>query len=105
MASIAEQTRQIEHLAKAGAVLPGYRLQDRRGLREVSDLATAFARTGLPPDQFVGACKLSLPKLGEVYPSARGMSKAAAVREIENTLADLIHEGPSTVSVVADRKG
>ena len=92
-------------LAKGGAVLPGYRLQERRGSREVADLATAFTRTGLAPDQFVAACKLSLPKLGEVIAEARGLPKAAAVREVESTLIDLIREMPPTVSLVVDRKG
>lgn len=92
-------------LAKGGAVLPGYRLQERRGPREVTDPDAAFTRTGLAPGQFVSACKLSLPKLGEVFATARGMSKAAAGREVEAMLADLIREGTPTVSLVADRKG
>lgn len=92
-------------LAKTGAILPGYRLQERRGPREVADLEAAFNRTGLTPAQFVAACKLSLPKLADTYSTARGISKAAAAREIETTLADLIHEGTPSVSLVADRKG
>ena len=92
-------------LAKGGAVLPGYRLQERRGTREIPDLPAALARTGLAPAAFMQACKVSLPKLGDVYATARGISKAAAGREIEGTLADLIREGTPTVSLVADRKG
>ena len=92
-------------MAKGGAILPGYRLQERRGSREVADLATAFNRTGLAPDQFVAACKLSLPKLVEVFAGARGLSKAAAAREIECALADLVREAPSSVSLVVERKG
>lgn len=96
------RTRATE-LAKGGAILPGYRLQERRGGREVTDLDAAFTRTGLTPGQFVSACKLSLPKLGDAYATARGLSKAAAAREIETTLADLIREGTSTVSLVVER--
>ena len=92
-------------LAKGGAALPGYRLQERRGAREVADLEAAFSRTGLTPGQFLSACKLSLPKLGDALAMVRGMSKAAASREIDTTLADLVREGTSTVSLVADRKG
>jgi len=92
-------------LAKGGAALPGYRLQERRGAREVTDLDAAFTRTGLTPRQFVSACKLSLPKLGDAFATARAMSKAAAGREVEAMLADLIPEGTPTVSLVADRKG
>jgi len=92
-------------LAKDGAVLPGYRLQERRGVRDIADLDAARARTGLTPAQFVTACKLSLPKLAEAFAAARGMSKAEAGREIETLLADLIHEGTPSVSLVSDRKG
>lgn len=92
-------------LAKAGAILPGYRLQERRGAREVTDLASAMTRTGLPPGQFLGACKLSLPKLADVYGQAHTMPKAAAAREIETALAGLITEGKPIVSLVADKRG
>jgi len=92
-------------LAKGGAVLPGYRLQERKGAREVTDLDAAFTRTGLTPGQFVSTCKLSLPKLGDAFATARGLSKAAAGREVEALLADLIREGTPTVSLVPDRKG
>ena len=92
-------------LAKDGAVLPGYRLQERRGVRDISDLDAARSRTGLTTAQFVAACKLSLPKLTEAFAAARGMPKAQASREIENILADLIHEGTPSVSLVSDRKG
>jgi len=91
-------------LARSGAMLPGFRLQERKGSREVTDLDAAFTRTGLTPGQFVSACKVSLPKLGDAFATARGLSKAAAGREVEAMLADLIREGTSTVSLVVDRR-
>jgi len=91
-------------LAKGGAVLPGWRLQERRGAREVTDLNEAFTRSGLSPGQFVTACKLSLPKLADVYATAREMSKAVASREIETKLAGLIREATPSVSLVAERR-
>jgi hypothetical protein len=100
----AVRTRATE-LANAGAILPGYRLQERRGTREVTDLDAAFTRTGLTPGQFASACKLSLPKLAEACAAARLIPRAQAGRELETTLADLIREGPSTVSLMQDRKG
>jgi hypothetical protein len=92
-------------LAKSGAVLPGYRLQERRGARELTDLDAAFTRSGLTPAQFLTACKLSISKLGEVFAGAHGLSKAQANREIESALADLIQEGPPSVCLTIDRKG
>jgi hypothetical protein len=92
-------------LAKTGAVLPGYRLQERRGARELTDLDAAFTRSGLSPEQFLKACKLSISKLGEVFAGAHGLSKAQASREIESALADLIQEGSPSVCLTIDRKG
>lgn len=92
-------------LAKSGVVIPGYRLQERRGPREVTDLAEAFNRTGLEPAVFVAACKLSLPKLADIYAGANGLKKAPAARELEAKLGDLIVEGKPTVSLVRERGG
>ncbi len=92
-------------MARTGKALPGYRLQERRGSREVTDIAAAFNRSGLAPAQFVSACKLSVPKLGDAFAAARGLTKVAGAREIEATLSDLIREGAPTVSLVVDRKG
>jgi len=39
-------------LATGGAILPGYRLQERQGRREVRDLAAAYARVGLSPERY-----------------------------------------------------
>jgi hypothetical protein len=91
-------------LAKDGAEIPGYRLQERRGAREVLELNAAFERIGLSAEQFIPACKLSLPKLTESFAAARGISKAQAGREIETMLADLIREKPPSKSLVAERK-
>lgn len=91
-------------LAKGGADLPGYRLQERRRGREVDDLSAALDRTGLTPAQFVGACKLSLPKLTDAFAASRGLSKAQAGRELESLLSDLIRQEPPTQSLVANRK-
>lgn len=90
-------------LAKTGAAIPGFTLQERRGTRTVEDLNTAYARTGLEPAAFLGACKLSLPKLAEAYAEAKGLKKAAAAREVENLLADLITEAAPTLSLVRER--
>jgi hypothetical protein len=91
-------------LAKAGSVLPGYRLQERRGARDVTDLNAAFVLLGLSQEQFVAACKLSFPRLTDAYGQARTMSKARAAQEVENLLRDIIRDGASSWALVTDRK-
>jgi len=90
-------------LAKAGAVIPGWRLQERRGQRDVTDLQAAFDRVQLPPAAFMRACKLSLPRLAEVYSEAHGLQRAPAARELDARLGDLIVEGKPSVSLVRER--
>lgn len=91
-------------MAKSGAALPGFRLQERRGARGVEDLTAAFERIGLEPPDFLKACKLSIPKLGEIVAEVRGMKKAAATREVEDRLAGLVTEAAPSFSLVADRQ-
>ncbi len=90
-------------IAWSGAILPGYRLQERRGAREVTDLNAAFSRCGLAPSQFLTACKLSLPKLSEALAVAKSVPKAAAAREIETLMADITVEREPTQSLVEVR--
>lgn len=62
-------------LAKSGATFPGWRLQERRGTREVADIEAAFQRTAISAADFLRACMLSLPKLGDAVAKARSLSK------------------------------
>ena len=91
-------------MVKGGATLPGYRLQERKAPREVSDLPAALALSGLEVPAFFSACKVSLPKLGEAYAKARGVPKATAAREVEAMLAGIIVEGTPSFSLVQSKE-
>ena len=90
-------------LAKGGAALPGWRLQERRGTREVADIEAAFQRTGMPAADFLTACKVSLPKLADAIAKARSLPKKQAAAEVETMLAGLIEERPPTVALVQSK--
>ncbi len=92
------------NLAKEGAILPGYRIQERKGTRTLTDLDEAYAQSCLTPAQFVSACKISLPKLITAYADANEMPKTQASQEIETKLGNLIQEAPPSISLVVDRK-
>ena len=96
--------RSATNLAKEGATLPGFRIQERKGTRTLSDLDEVFNRSCLTPAQFVSACKVSIPKLITAYADAKDLNKALASQEIESKLGDLIQESPPSVSLVVDRK-
>ena len=91
-------------MAKEGATLPGYRLQERKAPREVSDLPAALALSGLEVPAFLSACRASLSKLGEACAKARGVPKATAAREVEAMLAGLIVEGSPSHSLVTSKE-
>lgn len=93
----------VTKLAKEGATVPGYRIQERRGSRDVTDISEAFNRCGLTPTDFLAACKVSLPQLADRYAKARGLPKKRAAAEIETALDGLVHEGPPAMALVADK--
>jgi hypothetical protein len=95
--------KQATELAKGGAALPGWRLQERRGAREVTDIEAAFQRTGIPAADFLTACKVSLPKLADAIAKARSLPKKQAAAEVETMLAGLIEERPPTVALVQSK--
>jgi len=75
-----------------GQEIPGHELRTRAGTRKITDpLATwAAVRERVTPDQFIGCCDISLPKLETIFAEAapRG-AKAKAKQELCEALADL----------------
>ena len=75
-----------------GQEIPGHELRTRAGTRKISDPMAAWAavREKLSPDQFIGACEVSLSKLETIFAEAtpRG-AKAKAKQALSEALADL----------------
>lgn len=94
-------------LAKSGAEIPGWKLQERRGRKEVTDISEAWnlAEPMLAGNQpaFLSCCALSLPKLAVQVAEATGIPKARAEREIADKLAPVTTEGKPSVSLVRER--
>lgn len=90
-------------MAKAGQVIPGYRLQERKS-RDVTNINAAWnaLRTIMDENGFISACKLSIPKLAEVYSQDSGLKEAAARKQVEELLQGLIAESVS-VSLVKEK--
>lgn len=88
---------------KEGWQLPGYKLQDRAGRREIADIGAAFTAAALPQEEFLRACQVSFTSLVEVWMSMHGMKKAPAEREVQRRLGDIIQRRPSSTSLVKER--
>ena len=91
-------------MARRTGSIPGFRLQERRGAKYLTDIDKAIELSMLPQAEFLNACSLSFSKLVETFATARGVSKAQAQQEIQRRLNDLIREKKSSFSLVADRK-
>lgn len=92
-------------LAKSGVQIPGCKLQERRGRKEVADNAGAWTLLDGVIEQpaFLRCCSLSLPKLADAVAAAAGIAKAQAEREVAGRLAPVTVEGKPGVSLVKDR--
>ena len=89
---------------KQGIVPTGFKLQSRQGNRFISSVTDAFARAGLPQDEFLKICEIKLTALVEKYADVNGMKKAQAERTVEEKLGEIIQRKQSTMSLVADKQ-
>lgn len=90
----------VEHFAKEMAIkqgqqIPGYTLAQKSGKRSCADIAGAFGSLGLTADKFLACCDVRFTKskadpnklgLEEIYAEAKGITKAAAKRELKTKL-------------------
>ena len=89
----------IEHLRseakqrlKDGAEIAGYKLTAGRTSRSIESLQEAHSRLSgiIGEDQFLSACKVSVPTLEKAYASAKGLKGKSAKEEFEKEVADLL---------------
>jgi CRISPR/Cas system-associated exonuclease Cas4 (RecB family) len=71
-----------------GHEITGRKLASGRTSRSVEDLSGAFERLGLDSDQFLGACKVSVPALEKIFATSKDMKPA----EAKATLGKLLEE-------------
>ena len=83
--------------AKDGLQIPGWTLKTRSGGREIApdQINEAFSRIGLPSDQFIKACKLSITGLAEALQET-GLTKREADARINERLSGLIRHKPAS---------
>ena len=85
----------VEHHAKLlaqqqGILIPGWRLQEKSGARQITDITKAYELSGLSQDQFLQACDVGVSKLEDIYSTAKGLKKAQAKKEINTKLVEVI---------------
>lgn len=100
---------QVEALAKEaalnGVVLDGFKLTERMLPARVENLNVAFNVIGLPAENFMSACSLSIPKLCDAFASANGVKKAEAKTEVMALLADVLKPRTKTKCLTKTKHG
>ena len=88
---------------KQGIVPAGFKIQTRQGNRFIPSVADAFARAGLPQEEFLKACEIKFFSLTETFAKVNGMKKAQAERTVSEKLGDAVQRKASSLSLVAEK--
>jgi hypothetical protein len=73
-----------------GQEIAGRKLQAGRTNRSIEDISTAFQRAGLDSDQFLSACKVSIPCLEKIFAASNDMKPKEAKAKLEELLSDVL---------------
>jgi len=77
-------------MAEGGNVIPGWAILEQSGAREIKNVTKAFQLSGLSELAFLKACKVGIGELESQWAIEKGIKKAAAKRELNTVLADVI---------------
>lgn len=95
----------IEHhareLARNGIIAEGFKVQERKGNRFIASIMDAYSKAGIEQSDFLSACEIKFSSLVELHAAKEGIKKAAAEREMERRLGEVIQRKQSTVSLVS----
>ncbi len=85
-------------MLEAGLPVTGFELVERKGAREIApeNINIAFARLGLPVENFMNACKVSITKLENEVAKTRGIALSDAKREVNFALGPVIENKKNT---------
>ena len=90
-------------MLEGGHKMPGWSILERAGARQITDITKAFALSGLSEASFLKACSVKVGELEEVYAAEKGVKKAAAKREINDLLKDVIKQNRPQVLLVREK--
>lgn len=85
-----------------GIKIPGYRVRDEKGDREITDLPRALVlmeEAGLPQRKVLPACGMGVTALKKAWAEHFGISQDAADKEIDRVLASVIRRTPGKTVV------
>ena len=83
-----------------GHQIAGFKLQAGRTSRSIEDPEKAFERAGLNPDQFLAACKVSVPTLEKIFATSNDIPAKEAKAKLEGLLGDVLISKTGAPSMV-----
>jgi hypothetical protein len=100
----------LEGSQKKGLTLPGFEQKSRKGKKYIADIHKAFAKAGLPQNEFLDCCAVRIKssrdypdKVGvaKKYAALHGMKLATAERKFLESLGDAVKTGRNSVYLKA----
>jgi len=73
-----------------GEEIAGRSLQAGRTSRSVEDITAAFEKSGLKPEEFLSACKLSIPSLEKIFATSHDIKPKEAKATLEEMLGGVL---------------
>lgn len=83
-----------EWALKQGIDIPGFKLKNEVGDREIVDLNEALRLSGLPLDQFMASLKCRVGEFKKLWAKHRGVSLKVAEAQMDKELASVMHREP-----------
>lgn len=87
-----------KELATDGMQIPGWRLKEKAGAREVdpAKVAEVFMATGLSSEAFLSACKVKIGELEKSFAESNGLKTKEAKAELGNRIKEFLVSKPTT---------
>lgn len=79
-----------------GVKLPGFKLIEKQGKRDCTDIATAFRLLGLPQEKFLECCTLTYGAAEDAVAEFQQIKKTAAKKTVEEKLQSVTERKPTT---------
>jgi hypothetical protein len=97
----------VKHHAEQMAAteqIPGYAVKEGNTNRSVTDITAAYAASGLSPEEFLSACKVSVAKLEDAIRAQEDCTKAEAKERLNQRLGALIERSTGKPSLRKEKK-
>jgi uncharacterized protein DUF2800 len=93
-----------KQMARDGKSLPGFKLTEKQGKRECTDIGKAFSLLGLPQVAFLTCCTFGFGDAESAYAEFNGLKLAEAKRQVGEKLQTVTERKPTTYELRKERK-